>query len=196
MDNSLKFHSHINRLYGKASGLANNLLCHTSCRDLDFMKTLFISHVRPLMTFSSPLWNLGYSTDLRKLENVQRRWTKSAFPLQDLPYPSRLIDLGISSIRSRLFRADLILCWKIFHRECHISPDELFIPAESSNRGHCFKIFKPRVNLDVARRFFSFRVISAWNDLPADIVSAPTLRRFKTLLHRHYGSGFFILHYD
>ena len=74
VDTSLKYHSHVQSITQKASGLACNLLKSTVCRSPEFMITLFKSHIRPILDYCSPLWNVGYIHDLI-LEQVQRRWT-------------------------------------------------------------------------------------------------------------------------
>ena len=106
---SVKFHLHINTVVSKAGGLAQNLLQSTINRSNEFMKNLFISHVRPILEFSSPLWNMGYIGDLRNLESVQRRWTKRVDGLSHLSYHERLMALNMYSIKGRLLKCDLIL---------------------------------------------------------------------------------------
>ena len=190
VDKELKFHKHVNVTYGKAHGLASNLLSHTSNRSPAFMNELYISHIRPLVTFASPVWNTGYLGDERKLEGVQRRWTREIFGLSNLQYFDRLQALNMCSIKGRLLRADLILCWKIFHGQCHITPEQLFTMSSSSTRRHAFKIFKPRIRTEVRRRSFSYRIITPWNNLPSDVVSASSLTQFKTRLHLAVGDLF------
>ena len=153
-----------------------------------FMKELYISHIRPLITFASPVWNTGYLGDERKLESVQRRWTRQISGLEDLPYSERLRALNLTSIKGRLLRADLILCWKVFHGECHIKPEQLFELSTSRTRGHPFKIFKPRIRTDIRRRSFSYRIITPWNNLPHDVITATS--SFKTRLHLTMGNAF------
>ena len=190
VDNELKFHKHINVTYGKAHSLASNLLAHTSNRSSSFMHEVFISHIRPLITFASPVWNTGYLGDERKLEGVQRRWTREIRGFSELSYTERLHRLNLSSIKGRLLRTDLILCWKIFHGKCYIKPAQLFTLSTATTRGHKYKIFKPRIRTEARKRSFAYRVITPWNNLPADVVTAQTLTRFKTLLHHYMGDRF------
>lgn len=53
VDTSLRFHTHVGIIVNKASGLSTNLLCSTLCRTRGFMLTLFTSHIRPLLEYSS-----------------------------------------------------------------------------------------------------------------------------------------------
>ena len=113
VDSSLKFHLHVEAVSTKANGLAQNLLRSTLNRSEGFMKILFTSHIRPLLEFSSSLWNTGFAHDLTVLESVQRRWTKQINGLQDISYHDRLKHLSLYSTKGRLLRQDLIQIWKI-----------------------------------------------------------------------------------
>ena len=94
----------------KAGSLANNILRSTVCRTADFMSSIFVSHVRPLIDYASRVWNTGYLKDGRLLELVQRKFTKRVTGLEEMSYGDRLKALALFSIRVRLLRADLIKC--------------------------------------------------------------------------------------
>ena len=188
IDRSLKFHSHIGRSVRIANGVTSNILGCTLNRDLDFVMNIYKFHVRPLLEYGSPLWNVGYHGDIKLLERVQRRWTKAVTGLSDMPYNLRLQRLNLFSFQGRLLRTDLIMVWKIFHDKCALHPDHLFtVDNFSRTRGHQFKLFVPRVNLEVRKRFFSVRVVSIWNSLSEDTVSSDCITSFKRLLHRDLG---------
>ena len=184
VDSSLKFHAHIRQVVGKAWGLANNLLRSTLCRSREFMCNLFITHIRPLLEFASPVWNTGYVGDSVLLESVQRRWTKHIDGLGDVEYGDRLRGLGLYSVKGRLLRADLIKYYKIFNGLSVISPAELFVLSPTAQtRGHRFKVLKPHVSLESRRRYFSVRCLDVWNSLPDDLVACGSVASFKSGLH-------------
>ena len=101
VDNQLKFHSHIQSIVSRAAGLSVNLLSSTLCRAKEFMLPLFLSHIRPLLEFSSCVWNTGFVGDVRLLEGVQRRWTKKIDSFEDLPYSQRLSLLNLYSVKTK-----------------------------------------------------------------------------------------------
>ena len=140
VDTSLRFHHHIQNLVSKAAGLAHSFIKSTLCRSPSFMTKLFITHIRPLLEFASPVWNTGYITDLTLLESVQRRWTKLITGCEGMSYEQRLKTLDLYSVKGRLLRADLIKCWKIFNGMSSITPTELFsmAPARDITKGHKF----------------------------------------------------------
>ena len=186
VDTSMKFHSHVQSVAQKASGLSYSLLKSTVCRSRDFMIFLLTTHIRPVLEYCSCLWVTDYVGDLRQLENVQRRWTKKIDGLSSLSYSERLKSLKLYSIQGRLLRADLIQYWKILHGKSCIPPGEIFqLSPATRTRGHQFKLFYPTVNTDVRKRFFSVRRIHIWNSLPALAVCVQDLCAFKRMLDVH-----------
>lgn len=138
------------------------------------------------------MWNTGYLSDCRLLERVQRRWTRSIQGFEGLQYCERLQRLDLFSFRGRLLRSDLILLWKIFHGSSVIIPQDLFdLSTSAATRGHRYKIFVPRSRLEVRQRFFSVRVINAWNALAPPTVDADSLTTFKRLLRQDLGELLF-----
>ncbi len=48
------------------------------------------------------------------------------------------------------------------------------------------KLKKEQSKLDLGKFTFSQRIVNMWNDLPADIVTAPTTKAFKKLIEAHF----------
>jgi len=70
-----------------------------------------------------------------------------------------------------------------------ILQDQLFDRAENrGTRGHCFKLKKPPVNRLVRQQSFQIRAINDWNNLPANVVEAPSVNCFKNRLDEHWKS--------
>ena len=183
VDQTLKFHVHVDVTVRKASGLANCLLRSTVCREESFMVSLFVSHIRPILDYCSSVWNTGYAGDIRKLESVQRRWTRQVVGFEGVDYSSRLRRVGLYSIAGRMLRADLIKVWKVLHGVCSEGLRGLFdFRVHGATRGHEYKLAVPRCRTEVKRRFFGSRVVRVWNGLSAVTVGADTLGMFKGLL--------------
>ena len=183
IDQDLKFHSHVSKKVGMVNNLTTNLLSSTLSRSPNFIMNVYRSHVRPLLEYASPLWNVGYLGDVRKLERVQRRWTRAVIGLSELPYDVRLQRLNLFSLEGRMLRSDLILVYKIIHNQCAIKFDEVFSYSQTGiTRGHPYKLFKYRSDIELRKRFFSNRVINSWNSLSENTVMAETIEEFKANL--------------
>ena len=67
----------------------------------------------------------------------------------------------------------------LFKRSIHIQPHV---------RGHKDKLFKPALKkgLNIRKNFFSVKVISEWNSLPAYVVEAATTNIFKNKLDAYW----------
>ena len=195
IDTDLKFHSHTSLTASKAGALVGNLLKCTLCREPEFMKSLYISNVRPVIDYCSPVWNSGYIHNLKLLEQVQRRFTKHIDGLKHLSYAERLATLNLFSVKGRLLSSDLIKCWKIFHKQSSLKYSDFFTLAPLSYlRGHSFKIFTPNVNTDIRKRSFAYRIINIWNSLSQETVNATSIETFKHNLHHELGDRLYDYH--
>ena len=147
------------------------------------MLTLYVSHIRPIIDYGSSVWNVGYIGDMRRLESIQRRWTREIVDVRGMDYGSRLKTLGLHSVFGRLLRADLIKVWKSFHCLVGVGLSNLFERArDSRTRGHSFKLSVPRLHTDGFRRSFGVRCVAEWNSLPGDVVELDSLQTFKSSL--------------
>ena len=120
-----------------------------------------------------------YKKDAIQIENVQRRATRFVSNLKTLSYPERLKTLGLPSMEYRRDRADMIQVYKILSGIDKVDKDLFFTMSNNPTRGHPLKIFKKRYHLRVRGHFFSNRVVDGWNDLPMEVVTAPSLNAFK-----------------
>ena len=75
----------------------------------------FITYVRPMLEYCSPVWSPVSVSLINQLESVQRRFTKRLPRLRSLTYDERCARLGINRLELRRLHADLTLCYKIIH---------------------------------------------------------------------------------
>ena len=57
--------------------------------------------------------------------------------------------------------------------------------GESITRGHRFKVQGARFKEDVRDKFFTQRVVGAWNLLPGEVMEADTIVSFKGCLDKY-----------
>ena len=135
---------------------------------------------------------MGYLADVRRLESLQRRWTREVDIVGSLEYVARLRDLGLYSVSGRLLRADLLKIWKILHCGQDSELAELFeVCVTSRTRGHSLKLVMPACRSETFRRGFGVRRVLLWNSLPAAVVELDSIAGFKKGLDRFLGDKLF-----
>ena len=128
-----------------------------------------------------------FVTDLNIIESVQRRATRYVQDVSNLPYHDRLLHLNLPALSCRRFRADMIMTYNILHNNVNLDPNEFFqLRSNSITRGHNYKLFKPHAQRLVRSNNFSIRVINHWNNLPSNIVNAPSINIFKNNLDSYF----------
>ena len=173
-----------------AGSLMGNLLRATQCRSRDFMVGLFVSHIRPIIDYSS-VWNVGFLGAARRLEVLQRRWTRELEGMRGLQYEARLCATGLYSIWGRLLRLDLIKTWKALHAEEEVGLGGLFEFSGRNSRGHNLKLSVPICRTEVRRRLLAVRQVATWNSLPAEVVEVGRVETFKSRLDVFLGDRLF-----
>ena len=184
VDDELKFKEHILIQVEKANKLLGLLRRGFTMLDSYSMSTLYKAIIRPHLEYGNVVWHPRYKGDEEQLESVQRRMSKLIPDLKNLDYVQRLKSLKLPSLYYRRARGDMIECFK-YMSDIYNVPGDLLPRADSTNtRGHSLKLKKPSVKTSVRENFFSIRIVNAWNSLPDDVVTAPSLNAFKGRLDK------------
>ena len=122
------------------------------------------------------------------MERVQRRATGLLGSLKNLSYPDRLRKLELPSLEHRRKRGDMIDAYKYLHGHYDCAKPSLPISEVTQTRGHSLKLETNFSRLNVRKSFFSQRIVSLWNSLPEEVVTAPSINSFKARLDRHWES--------
>jgi len=179
IDSRLTFGPHINSIVAKAHLRANQILRCFISRDPEILIKAFITYVRPLLEYCSPVWSPCSTGYINKIESVQRLFTKKLKDLSALSYNKRLDLLHIERLEYRRLQFDIIMCYKILHRLIALSPDEFFTYSNILHtRGHPFKLIVPNSRINARANFFSVRIVKIWNNLPPAVVNATCLSSF------------------
>ena len=156
----------------------------TSMSPLVF-RTLFTSHIRPILEFGQPATFPLTKGEAELLERVQRRGTRWVTGLRNLSYDKRLQELNMFSLSYRRRRADLIYTRRILRAD-HDDLKRFFqLNCDGATRGHPWKLYKPRRRRLRLPLTLSTRVVNDWNNLPAAVVEAPSEACFKRLVDHH-----------
>ena len=153
--------------------------------DCDIFKRLFTTFVRPHLEYAQSVWSPHLSKLINQIENVQIRATNLVDGLSKLEYEERLRKLDMTTLKFRRLRGDMIQLYRHFHSYDRGSLSNSFQPSARLSRKHGYQLVRLKPN-DGTRGFqtnsFYFRTTKTWNDLPRDVVSAPTIDTFKKRL--------------
>ena len=73
------------------------------------------TYVLPILDYCSVVWSPHEITDIKRIESVQRMFTKRLAGYSELSYSDRLVKAGLCSLELRRLLSDLIYCYKIVH---------------------------------------------------------------------------------
>ena len=76
----------------------------------------------------------------------------------------------------------MIQVYKIVHKIDDIDISKFFDYSTTGLRGHILKLEKPKAKKAIRQNAFALRVVSVWNDLPEEIVTADSVDSFKRQL--------------
>ena len=115
------------------------------------------------MEYCVQFWSPHYQKDVEALESIRKRFTRM---LPGISYEERLNKLGLFSLERRRLRGNLIEVYKIMRGIDGVNSWKLFPRAEMTiTRGHRFKVKEDGFSGDVQGKFFTQRVVGAWNAL-------------------------------
>jgi hypothetical protein len=127
---------------------------------------------------------------IKRLESVQRAFTKRLPNMKLLTYEERLTALCLESLELRRLKADLIMAFKILKGFTNIVSGDFFKLSSGITRGHSMKLYYPDSRINVRQHFFSIRVIQFWNKLPQEVVSVGSVNAFISRLNSLQASFF------
>jgi hypothetical protein len=184
MDSDLKFSKHINVVVCKANQRSSLILRCFKSRDPAVLSRAFTVYVRPLLEYCSQVWSPCYVTDVRKVESVQRRFTRRLVGMQTLSYSDRLNKLKLESLELRRLKFDLLYVYKMFKGLVNLDCSIFQLSTVLHLRGHSCKLVKPVANINIRCHSFACRIIDAWNSLPQTTIIAPSVNAFKKSLNK------------
>ena len=197
ISDDLTWNSHIDKTIAKCRKLIAWILRIFSRRDIKTMRTLWISLIRPIIDYCSPVWSPDHKNyfQIDRLEGVLRNFTKKVENLHDLPYSTRLKEMKLSSIQRRHERYKILYVYKIKeglvpNLPSHPLKLESFALQFRHNPRTGTTCFLPNhkqyhLPADTARKgSFALTASRLWNSLPACIsnISRYPLHVFKRKL--------------
>ena len=177
---TLSWNNHINSITNKANSIRaflqrNIHQCPRKTKELCY-KTL----VRPIVEYSSIIWDPQTASYTHKLEMVQRRYAR--FVLGDYRTTSSVTamisQLQWTTLQERRAQAKAVMMYKIVNNLVDV-PHTFLAPCTVSLRGHSYKYMIPFTRTGVYTQSFFPNSIRIWNNLPVDLINCTTLASFK-----------------
>ena len=143
----------------------------------------YLSSVKPIIEYSSTVWDPYIKEDIHKLEMVQRKSARFVYNnynstdsvtsmLQSLQWPTL-------EVRRKFLK--LILMFKILKDQIHI-PTYNFQPVITHTRGYQYHYAHLQCNCQAYRSSFFPSTIRLWDNLPFEIAMTSNLNDFVTKL--------------
>ena len=190
IQDDLKWKSHINLMCRKAFQKCYLIFRAFSSNNIWIYIKLFITFVRPILEYSSTVWNPNLLEDIRKIESVQQYYLKTLCKrcrITSNSYSDRLYKFNLKSLIYRRLKFDLTMVFKIINKLIDL-PFENFFKFKTTKynlRRHKYTLEAVRFNKNPRKSFFSIKIVNTWNDLPENIVLAKTLQIFKNKLNNY-----------
>ena len=148
---------------------------------------LLTAIIRPVLEYSTPVWNPCLQKDIAEIEQVQRKVTKCISGLRNVPYVERLNRLNLPSLQTRRLYFDMLECFKIVHKLVRSNCSNVITLSDRNTRGYHCKLTSslPPARLNVRKHFFVERALSHWNSLPIEILRQQNYNEFKQMLRNH-----------
>ena len=186
ISNELKWDKHIAECTKKANRMLGMIKRTFKNRNLEGIKRLYTSLVRPILDYGAPVWSPFLRKDIERVENIQRRATKLINSIRNLDYPTRLKRTNLSTLEVRRVRGDMIQLFKAakgFERINWLN--DPFQKTNTSKRRHPLQISREIVkNSNIRHNFLPNRASSTWNSLPLNCTHSSTLNQFKNRLDK------------
>jgi len=184
VQHDLRFATHVNAIVAKARARANLIHRCFISKEPETLMRAFTTYVRPILEYASVIWSSYRVGEIKKIESVQRTFTKRIAGLAGKPYDSRLLLLGVESLEARRLKQDLLYTYKILFGAVNVNYTDMFKLNNSlPTRGHSYKLFVQRCRLDGSKHFFSNRVVPSWNSLPATSEHFRSYRAFECFIN-------------
>ena len=169
MSSELPWSNHIKYILSKAYktlGLIRRSFYSGHCPQTK--KTLYISLIRPKLTYCSQIWRPHFLKDVMALERIQRFATKYILNNLSLDYKSRLVDLQMLPLMMQLELYDIMFfvrCLKEPTNTFNISAHVTF-SSNSTRSSTYFKLKHSLCRTNSLQHFYFNRMSRLWNSLP------------------------------
>ena len=164
-------------------------------RTKETLVPLYKTFVRPKMEFAAAAWSPWTAKNEETLEKVQKRLVRSLSNCHAGSYEERLEIAGLTTLKERRVRGDLIETFKTLRGMNRVEKNEWFDIRSNEvtrpTRGNSTivdgvetkkteTLYKKPATGEVRNNFFTVRVAREWNELPEKVKEVTSVNSFKT----------------
>ncbi len=190
LQHDMKWNSQIMKIHSKSIRLVYTVIRSFKSNKASLFLDIYKTHIRPILEYNSNIWNPYLVIEIRKVEPIQKTFTKLICQKSNISYRNylhRLEILQLETLEQRRLKSDLILTYKIQNNLLNIGSELSFTASNISNhynlRRHNQTFKLPNISKSTVRQnFFHNRIVKLWNKLPQDLVSSKSLIEFKNKL--------------
>ena len=183
-DSKMSFSSHINNITAKATKILNFLRRNLYKCSKTTKAKAYLALVRPILEYSSTVWDPHLIKNINTIEKVQRRaarWVMSDYSQSSVT--SMLDKLQWSTLHKRRYISRLQMFYKIIYHHLALEVPPYFISTQRPTRyQHTLHYIIPFANTDSYKHSFFPHTIRDWNNLPIELIETSSLESFKSNL--------------
>ena len=189
LSSNMSWDCHINNISLKANKILGFLKRNLKIKQEHTKSLAYKSLVRSNLEYCSSVWSPHTKTNIKKLENVQRRAARYVTNRHHnkSSVSSMLDHLNWQTLETRRNISRVTMLYKITHNLVAINPTTYLtqntLSRTRSTNSQQYQTFCTRTDY-YKYSYFPFTVV-LWNSLPNSIVNAPSLSQFKTLVQNH-----------
>ena len=189
LSHDMRWNTHINNITRKANQTLGFLRRNLQVASEDLKSTAYKTLVRPLVEYAPSVWDPHTVGNVKKVEMVQRRaarYVKNRYRNKS-SVSDMLQDLEWTSLEERRRQQRIVMFYKIHNgligieRAAYMTPTVRSLPSHSHNQTYLV----PKATKDYYDLSFFPRTIQDWNQLPRNVVEAPSLDSFRARLASH-----------
>ena len=154
---------------------------------------LYKTFVRPRLEHAVAAWSPWQESDINCLEKIQERLVRMLSDVKGETYEEKLKDAGLTTLRERRTRGDVIQTFKVLKGFNQVSKENWFqevsddarptrmttkIEGDQAVKKESVLVIE-RARLEIRRNFFSIRAPKKWNELPENVKNCTSINAFK-----------------
>ena len=183
IDNKLSWERHVGITSKKATNTLALLRRNISCCPRAIRLTAYKTLIRPQLEYAATVWDNSVKARTTAIEAIQRRAARFITGNYDRrsSVTNMLQELNLEPLKKRRKQAKLTTLFRATHNLIDI-PNTYLEPSSRATRGHSRRFLLPSTSVKCYQDSFFPSTISLWNNLPQEIIDAPSIDSFKTAL--------------